>query len=103
MIPTVTIRASATILNGECYFPVRGFVESGEPEDVQIVETCKLTLDHLGAAVLFKGSGITLFIENEAKLRAGQYGWLDHFVNYLIYKVLREVVWVTFTALGAYR
>jgi hypothetical protein len=83
MLPTVTIRANETIFNGEYCFPASGFSDS---DKLPIVETCKLTLDRLGVAVLFGRNAITLFVEHEARLREGKYGWLDHLVNFIIYK-----------------
>jgi hypothetical protein len=68
MVPTVTIRASDTIFNGEYCLPTSRFIDS---DKIPIVETCKLTLDRLGVAVLLGENAITLFVDNEAKLRDG--------------------------------
>src|SRR6516164_4650200 len=83
MFPTVTIQAAGTIFNGEYFLPSTGLSDSDHP---LIVETCKLTLDRLGVAVLFDRDTITTFVEDEKELREGRYGWLDHLVNFIIYK-----------------
>lgn len=83
MLPTVTIRADATIFNVEYCFPDHGLNDADGPS---IVETCRLTLDQLGVAVLFADNSITTFVEDEQRLKDGSYEWLDHLVNYIIYK-----------------
>ena len=83
MLPTVTIRANATIFNGEFCLSGDGFID---PDNRLIVETCKLTLDRLGVALLFRKNAITTFVADEQRLREGRYGWLDHLVNFIIYK-----------------
>lgn len=83
MVPTITIRANGTIFNGEYWLPSGGF--DGENAPV-IVEPCKLTLDRFGVALLFNKDAMTTFVEDEKKLREGKYGWLDHLVNFIIYK-----------------
>ncbi len=96
MHPTVTIRASGTIFNGEYDLPTLvGFSaglggampSSGESANHVIVQPCKLTLDGLGVAVLFGENNLTIFVEDEKALLAGtKYGWLEHLRNFIIYK-----------------
>ena len=83
MLPTVTIRANETIFNDEFCFSDDGFID---PDNRLIVDPCKVTLDRLGVALLFRKNAITTFVEDERRLREGQYGWLDHLVNFIIYK-----------------
>jgi hypothetical protein len=83
MLPTVTIRANETIFDAEYCLPASRFVDS---DRLPVVATCKLTLDRLGVAVLFGGNAITPFVEHETRLRERKYGWLDHLVNFIIYK-----------------
>jgi hypothetical protein len=81
-----TIWAKGVILNGEYIFPPVMHMLGEEPPEINLVDTCKLTLDRLGVAILFSGSRITLFAKDEARLRKGRYAWTDHLVNFLIYK-----------------
>jgi len=83
MLPTLTIRANGTIFNGEFCLADGGLIDR---DNKLIVETCKLTLDRLGVGVLFRENAITTFVENEQGLREGRYGWLDHLVNFIIYR-----------------
>jgi hypothetical protein len=83
MLPTITIQANGVIFNAEYAFPSGGFDGENAPA---IVEPCKLTLDRLGVALLFNKDALTMFVEDEKKLREGKYGWLDHLLNFIIYK-----------------
>jgi hypothetical protein len=83
MLPTITIRANATIFNGEYCFPTNGIADS---DCRPIIETCKLTLQRLGVAVLFAKNAMTIFVEDEQRLREGKYRWLDHLVNFIVYR-----------------
>src|SRR5438132_14024525 len=96
MHPTVTIRASGTIFNGEYDLPTSSGFSVGpggamsswdESANRVIVEPCKLTLDGLGVAVLFGKNTLTTFVEDEKGLLDGtKYGWLGHLKNFIIYK-----------------
>jgi hypothetical protein len=79
MDPTVTINADRTICDLERMLPTG----SGVPEKVAVVKPCKLTLPHLGVAIVFNGDSITLFA-NDARTAKNGY-LLDHLVNFLIY------------------
>jgi hypothetical protein len=79
MHPTVTIKAERTICDLECMLPTG----SGVPEKVAVVKPCKLTLPHLGAAIVFNGDAITLFAD-DAKMAKNGY-LFDHLVHFLIY------------------
>ena len=79
MHPTVTIKAERTICDLECMLPTG----SGVSERVTVVKPCKLTLPHLGAAIVFNGDAITLFAD-DAKVAKNGY-LLDHLVHFLIY------------------
>ncbi len=79
MHPNVTLKAERTICGLECMLPTG----SGVPERVAVVQPCKLTLPHLGAAIVFGGDAITLFAD-DAKMPKNGY-LLDHLVNFLIY------------------
>ncbi len=83
MLPTVTIRANGTIFNGEYCLPSSGLGEENPPA---IVEPCKLTLDRLGIALLFNKNAMTTFVEGDKEIREGKYGWLDHLVNFIVYR-----------------
>lgn len=83
MLPTVTIRAKGTIFNGEFCLSDD---DSIDPDNNLIVETCKLTMDRLGVALLFRKNAITTFVDDEQALREGRFGWLDHLVNFIIYR-----------------
>lgn len=83
MLPTVSIQANGTIFNGEFCLSGNGFMDE---DNRLIVDTCKLTLDRLGVALLFRKNAITTFVEDAQRLRQGRYGWLNHLVNFIIYK-----------------
>jgi hypothetical protein len=90
---SVTIGASGGILDPVYCLPHSvGFSTSQEggvtswddKSDRVIVDPCKLTLDALGVAVLFGKHDITTFIKdgvNEVECE-----WLNHLVNFIIYK-----------------
>lgn len=91
--PSVRIGASGGILDPE-YCLTRtvsisssregGVTSWDDMNDRVIVKPCKLTLGSLGVAVLFGKHNITTFIED--RVREEECDWLDHLVNFIIYK-----------------
>jgi hypothetical protein len=79
MHPTVTIKAERTSCGLECMLPTG----SGVAEKATIVKPCKLTLPHLGAAIVFNDDAITLFAD-DVKMATNGY-LLDHLAHFLIY------------------